>query len=467
MEKYYLAIDIGASGGRHILGSIWEGRLRLEEVYRFENGPVKRKGHLCWDLDRLFHEILAGMKECARRKKIPSSMGIDTWGVDYVLLDRDKRIIGDSYCYRDHRNDGMDKLVEECIPFEELYLRTGIQKQIFNTIHQLMAVRHYHPEWMEQAEDFLMLPDYFHFLLTGRKLSEYTNATTTQLVRASDRKWDEELLNRLGFKKEIFHPLSSPMTPVGPLKEEIAREVGFQCQVILPPSHDTASAVLAVPSLEEDDHIYISSGTWSLMGISRREADCSRESLIHNFTNEGGFGGRFRYLKNIMGLWMIQCVRRELDRAYSYSELCSLAGECKDFPSRVQVNDPCFLSPENMTEEIKAYLRRTGQQLPRSVGELAACIYLSLADSYGETVKEIEELTGRTYSRIHIIGGGSNADYLNALTAKATGKKVYAGPSEATSIGNLTAQLLAAGELSSLKEAKECIYRSFDIREYI
>ncbi len=465
MEKYYLAIDIGASGGRHILGSIRDGRLRLEEIYRFENGPVKRKGHLCWDLDRLYREILFGMKECARTNRIPTSMGIDTWGVDYVLLDRDNRLIGDSYCYRDHRTDGMDRLVEECIPFEELYGRTGIQKQIFNTINQLMAVRHYHPEWMEQAEDFLMLPDYFHFLLTGRKLSEYTNATTTQLVKAANREWDEELIGRLGFKKEMFHPLADPMTTVGTLREELAQEVGFQCKVVQPPTHDTGAAVMAVPSLE-DDHIYISSGTWSLMGISRQEPDCSGESLIHNFTNEGGFGGRFRYLKNIMGLWMIQSVRQELNRAYSYGELCDMAEACKEFPSRVQVNDPCFLAPESMTEEIKAYLKKTGQRLPESVGELAACIYQSLADSYAQTVKEIEELTGRTYSRIHIIGGGSNAVYLNELTARATGKVVCAGPTEATSIGNLTAQLLAAGELPSLEAAKSCIYASFDIHEY-
>ena len=465
MEKYYLAIDIGASGGRHILGMVRNKRLVLEEVYRFENGLVKRNGHLCWDLDKLFGEILKGMKECKRRNKVPVSMGIDTWGVDYVLLDPDNRILGDIISYRDHRTEGMDRLVEEILPFEELYGRTGIQKQLFNTINKLMAVKHYHPEWMEQARDFLMLPDYFHFLLTGRKVSEYTNATTTQLVNASGRDWDYELLQRLGFKKEMFHPLVLPMTTAGFLREELEQEVGFRCEVVLPPTHDTGSAVLAVPSTDED-YIYISSGTWSLMGIVRAEPDCSEESLVHNFTNEGGFDGQFRYLKNIMGLWMIQCIRHELGDIHTYGELCTMAEENDSFPSRVNVNDPCFLSPVNMTKAINSYLQKTGQKLPESIGELAACIYLSLADSYGETVREIEAITGNSYSRIHIIGGGSNASYLNRLTAKTTRKKVYAGPTEATSIGNMVAQMLGSGEFVSLKEAKECIFRSFDISEF-
>ncbi len=464
MQKYYLAVDIGASGGRHILGCVTEGRIRLEEIYRFENGLERRDGHLCWNLDQLFREILKGMKECYRRNRIPVSMGIDTWGVDYVLLDRKHRILGDTISYRDHRTEGMDRLVEKVIPFHDLYKRTGIQKQSFNTINQLMSVKQYHPEYMEQAQDFLMLPDYFHYLLTGNMLSEYTNATTTQLVDARNKDWDYELIERLGFRKEIFRSLTMPAVSAGMLKEEIIKEVGFACEVVLPATHDTGSAVLAVPA-GDDDHIYISSGTWSLMGILRQEPDCSDQSLKHNFTNEGGFGHRIRYLKNIMGLWMIQCIRKELEGAYSFAELCDMAREADGFPSRVDVNAACFLSPENMTEEIRKYLDETGQRKPETVGELAACIYLSLADSYAGTVREIEAITGRSYSKIHIIGGGANAAYLNELTAKATGKRVYAGPTEATSIGNLTAQMLKAGEFKSPGEAKESIYQSFDIRE--
>ncbi|HKL79798.1 MAG TPA: rhamnulokinase family protein, partial [Mobilitalea sp.] len=378
MPKYYLAIDIGASGGRHILGSIAEGKIQIEEIYRFENGLEKKNGHLCWNLVKLFDEIKYGLQECRRRDKIPSSMGIDTWGVDFVLLDGEAEILGDTIGYRDHRTEGMGRFVEKNISFEELYGRTGIQKQTFNTINQLMAIRQNNPEIMEQAQDFLMLPDYFNYLLTGNKLSEYTNATTTQLINAQDRDWDYELIERLGYKKDIFRPVSLPGTVVGAFTDQIINEVGFTCEVVLPATHDTGSAVLSVPA-KDNDFIYISSGTWSLMGIERTHPDCSEDSLEHNFTNEGGYGYLFRYLKNIMGLWMIQSVRHELKDEYSFSELCDMAKESEDFRSRVDVNNTCFLSPDNMTEAIKYYCRNTNQREPETVSELASCIYQSLA----------------------------------------------------------------------------------------
>lgn len=465
MSQYYLAVDIGASSGRHILGSIEDGRITLEEVYRFENGLVKKDGELCWELDRLFQEILNGMKKCKELGKIPVSMGIDTWGVDYVLLDENEQVLGNTVGYRDRRTTGMDEKVYEIISPEDLYARTGIQKQIFNTIYQLMAVKENHPEYMKAAKDFIMVPDYFHYLLTGNKVNEYTNATTAQLVNPVTKDWDYELIEMLGYNKEMFRPLSMPGTVVGSLKEEIANEVGFQLQVVLPATHDTGSAVLSVPA-NDDDFMYISSGTWSLMGLERKEADCSMASMKANLTNEGGYDYRFRYLKNIMGLWMIQSVRHELNDAYSFAQLCEMAEKENDFPSRVDVNDDCFLSPDNMTGEIKDYCRRTGQKVPETIGQLAAVIYQSLADSYGETVKEMEALSGRTYSRIHIVGGGCNADYLNRLTAKATGKSVHAGPTEATAIGNLVAQMLKDGVFASVEEARDTIYHSFNIKEY-
>lgn len=465
MSQYYLAVDIGASSGRHILGSIEDGRITLEEVYRFENGLVKKDGELCWELDRLFQEILNGMKKCKELGKIPVSMGIDTWGVDYVLLDENEQVLGNTVGYRDRRTTGMDEKVYEIISPEDLYARTGIQKQIFNTIYQLMAVKENHPEYMKAAKDFIMVPDYFHYLLTGNKVNEYTNATTAQLVNPVTKDWDYELIEMLGYNKEMFRPLSMPGTVVGSLKEEIANEVGFQLQVVLPATHDTGSAVLSVPA-NDDDFMYISSGTWSLMGLERKEADCSMASMKANLTNEGGYDYRFRYLKNIMGLWMIQSVRHELNDAYSFAQLCEMAEKENDFPSRVDVNDDCFLSPDNMTEEIKDYCRRTGQKVPETIGQLATVIYQSLADSYGETVKEMEALSGRTYSRIHIVGGGCNADYLNRLTAKATGKSVHAGPTEATAIGNLVAQMLKDGVFASVEEARDTIYQSFNIKEY-
>ena len=465
MTEYYLAVDIGASSGRHILGHMEQGRMVMEEMHRFYNGLTVKDGEACWDLEQLFEEIKTGLKKCREAGKIPVSMGIDTWAVDFVLLDDTDKVLGNAVGYRDKRTEGTDRLVYEVLPEQELYGRTGIQKQIFNTIYQLMAVKENHPEYMKAAKDFIMVPDYFHYLLTGNKVNEYTNATTAQLVNPVTKDWDYELIEMLGYNKEMFRPLSMPGTVVGSLKEEIANEVGFQLQVVLPATHDTGSAVLSVPA-NDDDFMYISSGTWSLMGLERKEADCSMASMKANLTNEGGYDYRFRYLKNIMGLWMIQSVRHELNDAYSFAQLCEMAEKENDFPSRVDVNDDCFLSPDNMTEEIKDYCRRTGQKVPETIGQLATVIYQSLADSYGETVKEMEALSGRTYSRIHIVGGGCNADYLNRLTAKATGKSVHAGPTEATAIGNLVAQMLKDDVFASVEEARDTIYHSFNIKEY-
>lgn len=465
MATYYLAVDIGASSGRHILGHLEHGRMVLEEVYRFANGMDKQGRKLLWDTDRLFAEIINGMKMCREVNKIPCSVSIDTWAVDYVLLDGQDRVLGNTYGYRDSRTAGMDEEVYRLIPEKELYQRTGIQKQMFNTIYQLMAVKKQEPELLEKAKTFLMLPDYFQFLLTGNKVSEYTNGTSTQLVSPLHKQWDKDLIRLLGYPEDIFLPLAMPGTEVGILKKNIEQEVGFNCKVVLCGSHDTASAVMAMP-LAKGDGMYISSGTWSLMGIEAEQADCREESRQGNFTNEGGYGYRFRYLKNIMGLWMIQSVRHELKDAYSFAQLCEMAAECREFPSRVDVNDSMFLAPENMTEAVQEYCRKTGQTVPVTTGEIAAVIYQSLAKCYGKTVEEIEHITGRTYDSIHIIGGGSNAAYLNQLTANATGKTVYAGPGEATAIGNIMAQMIQGRELENLSEARKCVFDSFGIKHY-
>lgn len=482
MEKYYLAVDIGASSGRHILGTVREGVITLEEIYRFENGMNNRNGRLCWDAETLFSEIKAGMKQCAAVGKIPESMGIDTWAVDFVLLDRDNEVLGDAVGYRDDRTKGMDEKVYETISPEELYERTGIQKQIFNTIYQLMAVKQQTPEYLKKAESMLMIPDYFHFLLTGVKKQEYTNATTTQLVSPETNTWDYELIDRLGYPKKLFGELSMPGTVVGELTREIQAEVGFNCRVVLPATHDTGSAVMAVPVPERNaaagnsgsqdsncgDLLYISSGTWSLMGTELETANCSLESMRANLTNEGGYEYRFRYLKNIMGLWMIQSVKKELAKAgmkHSFAELCEMASK-EAIASIVPCNDDVFLAPESMTEAVKNYCRQTGQEVPETAGQLAAVIYNSLARCYGETVCELEGITGRSYAAINIVGGGSNAEYLNQLTARYTGKTVYAGPGEATAIGNLLAQMIRAGEFEGLTEARAAVYRSFEIKTY-
>ena len=464
MKQYYLAIDIGASSGRHILGHMEDGKMVLEEIHRFPNGMREKDGHKCWDTEALFSAIVEGMKKCKEAGKIPVSMGIDTWAVDFVLLDKEDRMIGNAVGYRDSRTAGMDEKVYEIIPEESLYGRTGIQKQIFNTIYQLMAVKEQHPEALEQAESMLMIPEYFNFLLTGKKAAEYTNASTTQLVSPETKDWDYELIGMLGYPKRIFQKIEKPGTVLGSLTEELQREVGFDCKVILPATHDTGSAVMAVPT-NEDNTIYISSGTWSLMGTELKEANCSAESKLHNFTNEGGYDYRFRYLKNIMGLWMIQSIRKELAPEQGFGEICEAASKTA-ITSLVDCNADRFLAPENMTEEVQAACRENGEQVPEGIAEVASVIYNSLAKCYAQTITEIEEMSGVTYDSIHVVGGGANAAYLNELTAKATGKTVYAGPTEATAIGNLTAQIITAGELSDLQEARKCIFDSFEIRIY-
>lgn len=464
MKQYYLAIDIGASSGRHILSHLEDGKMVLEEIHRFPNGMVERDGELVWDVDRLFTEIKTGMKKCKELGKVPVSVGIDTWGVDFVLLDEQGKRIGNAVAYRDSRTKGMDEKVYQIIPEAELYARTGIQKQMFNTIYQLMALKEKHPEQLAQAKTMLMIPDYFHYLLTGEAVEEYTEATTGQLVNPDTKDWDRELITRLGYPMGIFQKLVTPGTVLGTLTEEVQKEIGFDCQVVIPATHDTGSAVMAVPTNQEDT-LYISSGTWSLMGTELKEANCSPESKEHNLTNEGGYDYRFRYLKNIMGLWMIQSVKKEIAGELGFGEICDRASKC-DIKSIVDCNDDRFLAPKNMTEEVQAACRESGQQVPEGIAQVAAVIYNSLAQCYAETIREIQEITGKHYNEIHIVGGGANADYLNRLTAAATGVPVYAGPTEATAVGNLAAQMITGGELENLQDARNCIFQSFPIAEY-
>ncbi len=463
MGQYYLGIDIGASSGRHILGSLEDGKLVFQEIHRFENGMSESEEGYIWDADRLFEEILTGMKKCKEIGIIPASVGIDTWGVDFVLLDDQDKRIGDMVAYRNDRTRGMDEIVYQTIAEKDLYSRIGIQKQLYNTIYQLMAVKEQHPERLERATSFLTVPDYFHYLLSGVKVNEYTEATTTGLVDPKTKNWDYDLIHKLGYPAKMFCEIKEAGTNIGNLTDEIQKKVGFNCEVILPASHDTGSAVVAVPSNEEDT-LYISSGTWSLMGIERMKEETSEPARIRNFTNEGGYLGRYRFLKNIMGLWMIQSIKKELFQDKSYQEICEQAS-LETIGSLVDCNDERFLAPKSMSEEVRAYLRETMQEVPKTDCALASIIYNSLAATYQKTIEEIEELTGIHYDKIHIIGGGSNATYLNTLTANYTGRKVVTGPSEATAIGNIIVQMLTKNEFNNLKEARSCIYRSFDINE--
>lgn len=477
--NYYLAIDIGASSGRHILSYVENDKIFLEEIYRFDNIQIHTNGHDCWNVEYLFKEILNGLKECKKQDKIPVSMAIDTWAVDYVLLDENDDIIGNSVAYRDARTSGIDEEVYSLIPNETLYERTGIQKQIFNTIYQLMAQKKESSEDFVKAQNFLMIPEYFNFLLTGVKMNEYTNATSTNLVNALSNDWDFCIIEKLGLPKNIFGKLHMPTEIVGDFSSEIQKELGFNTKVILPATHDTGSAFLAVPAID-DNSVYLSSGTWSLMGVENTEAITSECSRIQNFTNEGGAWYRYRYLKNIMGLWMIQSIRRELNgvsyvenkenlkfaetvKKYSFDDLVNEAKKTKDYSVIIDVDDVKFLSPKSMIEAIKEYCKENELPVPNTVGEIMQCVYSSLASKYAKTVKSLEKLTDKTYASINIVGGGCKDDYLNELTAKYTGLTVHAGPVEGTSLGNLIVQMIANKEFENLENARKAIRNSFEI----
>lgn len=479
--NYYLAIDIGASSGRHILGHVEDGKIILEEVFRFDNLQVFKNGHDCWDTDNLWNGIIGGLKACKELGKIPSTVGIDTWGVDFVLLDANDQLIGDAVAYRDSRTEGMDALVDAKISPARLYEKTGIQKASYNTIYQLMALQKEHPEQLAQAKHLLMTPDYWNFRLTGVKSNEYTIASTTNLVNAERKEWDRDIIRTLGLPVDMFHELSMPGTAVGTFSPEIAELVGFDATVILPATHDTGSAFLAIPAVD-DNAVYISSGTWSLLGVENAAPITSAESHAQNFTNEGGAWSRYRYLKNIMGLWMIQSVRRELNgisyvqgkdqrtrssRQWGFPDLIAVAQEAEDFPSIVDVNDNRFLAPTSMIQAIQDACKDSNQPIPQTEGEIMQCIYRSLSLCYADAIDRLQKLTGTHYTSINIVGGGCQDGYLNLRTAQATKLPVYAGPIEGTAIGNLIVQMVTAGDFADLQGARDAIRRSFEIKSVL
>ena len=450
--KYCLAIDMGASSGRHILGFMEDGKLKLEEIYRFENGIVDIDGTLCWDIDHLFTEIKNGLKECKKLGKIPETVAIDTWGVDYVLLDKDKKEIMPAVAYRDHRTSGVPEEIDGIIPRNELYERTGIQATNYNSIYQLYCDKK--SGKLKNAEYFLMMPEYFSFKLTGEIRNEYTLSTTGGLVNTKTFERDEEILEKLGIPQKIFSPLSLPGTVVGTLTDEIKAEIGFDTTVILCASHDTASAVAACSV--GDNGIYISSGTWSLIGTENAQPVTCEKAMNSGFTNEGGIEHRYRFLENIMGMWLLQNIRKNLDKKYTYDEMMQMAME-SDFTECVNPNAEEFLAPESMIEAIRKYLGKP--ELP--IGDVINCVYHSLANAYNEAVKVIEEISNKQVDVINIVGGGCKDTYLNSLTEKITGKKIIAGPVEATAAGNIMVQLMYLDKNLDLTKARELIQRSF------
>ena len=452
---YYLAIDIGASSGRHILGYIDNGRLKLEEIHRFENYITNQNGTLVWDIEHLVSEVKKGIAKCKEIGKTPCTVAIDTWGVDYVLLDESKQEILPAVSYRDSRTNRVINKVESIISAEELYLKTGIQKQNFNTIYQLYADKL--SGRLEDAKHFLMIPAYLSYKLTGIIKNEYTNATTTGMVNADTKQWDYEIIDKLSLPKHLFGTLDTPCTVIGNFTKEMQDYAGFDSTVIFAPSHDTASAVCACPI--DDNSVYISSGTWSLIGVESLNPIVNEKSMAANFANEGGIDYRFRFLKNYMGMWLFQNVKKNLNNEFSYDDMMRLAMQSKRF-EMIDTNAPDFLAPENMINAIRSYLKN--ESIPIEV--VINSVYHSLAQSYKNAIDEIEKLAGKTIDNVFIVGGGSKDTYLNELTAQYTGKKVVTGLSEATATGNLLSQIMYDKKIS-LAQARDIVKNSFDIKE--
>jgi rhamnulokinase len=468
--EHFLAFDLGAESGRAMLGSLEGERLSMQEVHRFSNGPVHVRGHLHWDVLRIWSEMLQGLRQAAARSQGSlSGLGVDTWGVDFGLLDAAGHLIGNPYHYRDSRTDGMMEAAFARAPRQEIYRQTGIQFMQLNSLYQLLSMRLMNDPALECASTFLTMPDLFNYWLTGRKANEFTIATTTQCYNPLTADWAWEVLRALDIPLHLFQPIIQPGSILGELEPEIAQEAGLaRLQVVAVASHDTASAVAAVPA-ESERIVFISSGTWSLVGSEVSQPVISEQSLAFNFTNEGGVGGSYRFLKNISGLWLVQECRRAWAAAgqeYSYAELTRLAAQAPAFQSLVDPNDPIFLKPGGMPERIQHYCRERGQTPPSSVGEFVRCALESLALAYRKTILELEQTLGYPLEAVHIVGGGSQNRLLNQFTANATGKPVIAGPVEATAIGNVLVQAMALGQLSSLSEARQLVRRSFPVEVF-
>ena len=456
--QYFLAIDIGAGSGRHILGSIQDGKLVLEEIHRFENGMKRVDGSLIWDIDELFAEIKTGLKQAKTLGKVPQYVAIDTWGVDYVLLDKEDNEIRPVFAYRDERTEASVPQVEAVIPPADLYKITGIQKQNFNTIYQLWCDKA--SGRMDQAESLLMIPEYFAWKLTGVKKNEYTNASTGGMLDAVAKTWSPEIIEKLGYKKSLFGELTLPSTKVGNFTESIAAELGYDAEVILCPTHDTASAVAACPL--DDKTLFLSSGTWSLIGFENAEPVINDKGFAANYTNEGGIEYRFRVLKNFMGMWLFQSIRKNLDKKYTYDEMMEMA-KASSYDKTVDVNSPNLVAPENMIEAIRAEVGEP--ELP--VGDVLECVYQSLSDAYARAVKEAEDLSGRTFEKLLIVGGSGSDTYLNEITAKKTGLTILTGIKEATTTGNLASQIIydSNNEYNDIMTFRELVKASFPLTE--
>ena len=474
-NKVYLAVDLGASGGR-VLAGIFDGSsFELYEVHRFSNGPFGLGSHLYWNVLELWRNIQDGLRKAAAQfGESIQSVGVDTWGVDFALLGKNDELLGNPYNYRDPQNQGMIEKASEVVSRVDIFAETGLQFMDFNSLFQLYAMKLADSSLLDSAQSFLMMPDLFHFLLTGEKANEFTDASTTQFLNPATRDWSRSLLDRLGIPNHFLQSIAEPGTRLGKVVNPIAESTGLKnVEVILPGTHDTASAVMAVPAEGEPSNqpnwAYISSGTWSLMGAEVAAPVVTDRCREFNFTNEGGVGGTIRLLKNITGLWLVQECRRiwlESGKEYSWSQLADMAKAASPLQSTIDPDDPSFTAPSNMPDAIRQFCRNTNQPVPESEGEVIRCALESLALKCRKVLEMLESLTGSAFETIHIVGGGTQNQLLCQMTADACNRRVVAGPVEATAIGNAMMQAIADGAIASVQEARQVIRSSFDVVQY-
>ncbi len=474
-DRAYLAIDMGASSGRHVVGRFDGKRITLEEVYRFENGGVDVAGNLYWDLLAQWTHVTGGMRAAGAKGGAGiTSVGVDTWGVDFGLLGRDDQLLGNPFHYRDARTNGMMEKAEKWASRKDIFQNTGLQFMQLNTLYQLLAMKLANSPILEIAKSFLMMPDLFHWMMTGQKCNEMTDATTTQFYNPKKGGWATELLEQMELPTSILGQIAQPGTNLGRLRPALAADTGLTAaEVILPGSHDTASAVMAVPAAsvpgQKPDWCYVSLGTWALMGIESPEPVVNDQVMELNFTNEGGVGNTIRLLKNICGLWMVQQCRQVWNQAgknWSWEDLNRMSGAARPLVSFINPDAQDFLSPKNMPEAICEFCRRTGQAVPENEGAVLRCALDSLAMKFRHVLGMCEQLNGSPIRTIHIVGGGTQNKQLCQAAADACGRRVVAGPIEATAIGNLMMQAVAAGDVAGIAQAREVIKNSFPVDEY-
>jgi len=468
--RHYVAVDLGAESGRVMLATCTQDSLEIEELHRFPNGPIEQDESLRWDFAGLMTQIKVGLKKAFALGKTITSIGVDTWGVDFALLDANGKLLENPYHYRDPRNNGMIEAASDLLPHDQIYANTGIQFMVINSVYQLLATKQQRPELLGKAAHLLFIPNLVMYELCGEIQAEYTIASTSQMMDMNTSQWSDTVLTSLGLPKQILPPIVHPGTTAGFLKADLAKELGGpSVPIVSVGTHDTASAVAAVPVTHDKTWAYLSSGTWSLMGIEAAQPVINDMTYQMDYTNEGGVGQTIRVLKNIMGLWLVQeCKRHWASEGddLDYTQITQLASQAKAFTGVLNTDYADFMAPKQMPQKINQYLKATGQSEITDKGQMVRVILESLANKYTEVIESLEALSGKPIDVLHIVGGGIQNELLNQLTADATGKHVITGPIEATVIGNVLVQALAQGQISSLSEGRALVAKSFAGKEF-